>query len=146
MVLPNATSHTSTSPSTSNMSAYCDDVPAPTPMAVAAAPKWGPLLTAKEAAAYLRCDVSTVSDLVHAGRLKGISLTGNMDPRKRGRKALRVLASSVDELVTAALADQPAPPAKAEPEPVVVPSRRPVSKPSRAGRSRVMLPRPVQTS
>ena len=111
-----------------------------------ATPKWGPLMTAREVGDYLRCDVSTVYDLVHRGRLRAISLTGNMDPHKRGKKGLRVLASSVDELITVELAGQKSdvPAAPAEPEPVVMPSREPVRRSPRAARSRVMLPRPGQ--
>lgn len=115
---------------------------------VAQSPKWGALLTAKEVAAYLKCDVSTVYDLAHGGRLRFISLTGNTDKHKRGRKALRILASSVDDLVTTGLAEREAAPVP-EPEPVVMPapprSAR-ATKRARAARTRVVLPYPGQRS
>jgi excisionase family DNA binding protein len=118
------------------------------------APKWGKLLTAEEVAAYLRCHVSTVYDLVRGGRLQGFSLTGNTQRNKRGKKGLRILASSVNDLVTNGLNElaRPVryPPSLAETEPVAVTAlprtkTRP-TRPSRGRGSRVMLPFPAETS
>lgn len=107
------------------------------------APKWGQLLTAEEVASYLKCHVSTVYDLVNRGRLKGLSLTGNIQKNKRGKKGLRILAASVDELIAKGLAELATPvddpPRPSEAEPMVLP---PVKKLLRERGSRVMLPFP----
>lgn len=116
------------------------------------APRWGHLLTADEVAGYLKCHVSTVYDMVSKGRLQGFSLTGNTDKHKRGRKGLRILASSVDDLVTRGLHEQ-TPPVEATTSPAAVqmalarpaPTPRPTT-PARAQGSRVVLPFPGGTS
>lgn len=115
------------------------------------APMWGRLLTADEVANYLRCHVSTVYDLVSRGRLKGFSLTGNIDKNKRGKKGLRILSSSVDDLVAGGLNEmagtvrvEPNPP---PPEPVGVALPLPpepwAMPPARRRGSRVVLPLPA---
>jgi hypothetical protein len=106
------------------------------------------LLRADEVAARLRCDVSTVYDMVWSGRLKGFSLTGNLDPNKRGRKALRIFAWSVDALISGGVAEhevarkRPPCPAPAQAVEVTLPPPLPNTKPSRRAGSRVLLPPP----
>ena len=103
------------------------------------------LLTAKETAGLLNCHVSTVYELANRGQLKAMSLTGRGPGRKRGRKGLRILASSVAEFIAAGVSDwyttvcapPPCVPATSEP-----PSPPPAKRSVRSGRSRVFLPRP----
>lgn len=113
-------------------------------------PRFGPLLTADEVATLLKCHVSTVSDLFHTGKLKGFSLTGNNDKKKRGKKGLRFPASSVEEYVSRAIEDAQAAVVQevgvsSDPLPARAPSVSACPKftrPSRAGKSRVLLPYP----
>jgi hypothetical protein len=125
------------------------DSPEPTTPRSCDAPKWGPLLIASDVATYLKCNVSTVYDLVNVGRLKAISLMGNVDRKRRGKKGLRILASSVDELVTLGLEERtgpgPSPGETSKPSPALPrPPSRP-TRPDRARGSRVLLPYPGGT-
>jgi excisionase family DNA binding protein len=116
-------------------------------------PRWGELLTAEEVAVYLKCHVSTVYDLVNRGRLKGFSLTGNTQKNKRGKKGLRILATSIDDLVAKGLEERTEQRGgelpHARPEPAVAalppPVKPRVMKPARDRGSRVVLPFPGGT-
>jgi excisionase family DNA binding protein len=100
-------------------------------------------LTAEEVATYLKCHVSTVYDFANGGRLKAFSLTGNTNKNKRGKKGLRILASSVDDLVATGLAErEPARPVQPEPQPVPLPHPQATTQRPRSAGSRVTLPRP----
>lgn len=61
------------------------------------------LLTAKEVAVLLRCHVSTVYQMKDAGRLQGFCLMGRSEKKRRGKNGLRILASSVRELITSGI-------------------------------------------
>jgi excisionase family DNA binding protein len=108
---------------------------------------YGKLLTANEVAELLRCHVSTVYDLVKKGRLRAISLTGDLMSDRRGRKGLRISECSLNEFLDTALAPKDINPPRAEPEPPQplpdpLPLRtRPVKPAGRSG-SRVVLPYP----
>jgi excisionase family DNA binding protein len=104
----------------------------------------GENLQAKEVAASLNCHVSTVYELVEKGRLRAFSLMGRTAKGKRGKKGLRILASSVRDLIASGLnkADEPPPP-----EEVAIPPSAVTPPPRRSGRSksRVVLPYPGQS-
>ena len=59
-----------------------------------------PLLKPEEVAAILNCHESTVCRMVESGRLKGIYLMGPPAAQRRGKKGLRILPESVDDLLT----------------------------------------------
>jgi excisionase family DNA binding protein len=111
----------------------------PAPDANVAPKPLGKLLTANEVAERLRCHVSTVYDLVRGGRLRGLSLTGELGTSRRGKKGLRVPEVFLDEFLEAALVRVNPPRAEQEPPPSLPPV-----KPAGRSRSRswVMLPPP----
>src|SRR5262245_31303624 len=96
----------------------------------------GDILQAKDVAAWLACHVSTVYDMFEKGTLKGFCL-GRAEKGKRGRKGLRILASSVREFISSQMG--PTAPAVVEQEEPVEPETVLLTKPP-AARSRLSRP------
>lgn len=63
----------------------------------------GCILKAKQVAEWLDCHVSTVYDLLEQDRLRGFSLTGRTEKGTRGRKGIRILASSVRAFIASGI-------------------------------------------
>src|SRR4051812_14655479 len=59
-----------------------------------------PLLKPDYVASRLNCHVSTVCRMVEAGRLKGIYLMGPPSGQRRGKKGLRIIPESLDDLLS----------------------------------------------
>jgi hypothetical protein len=109
-------------------------------------------MSAKETSASLGCCVDTVYEMVEDGRLKGFCFSGKPFVRKgtRGRKGLRILATSVDDFVAAAIRVTAVTTAEQEvsvPPPAAIPSlQSSVKKPLATAKSKtkVVLPYPGQ--
>jgi hypothetical protein len=119
-------------------------------------PEWGTFVNAEQVAAFMGWSKETVYQLADVGKLRALCSDGGPYRRrkgKRGRRGVRILASSVAELIMSA-ADpvRSQPPAQVEPEAASLPrpalgDRHQPTRPRTTGRSksRVALPYPCQS-
>jgi hypothetical protein len=91
----------------------------------------GELLQAKEVAAWLNCHVSVVYDLWDMKLIKGLYLKPQPKKSKRGKKGLRILASSVRDYIQAGVQEHSNGDRANEPPPHVEEAVLPSPKPER---------------
>jgi hypothetical protein len=133
------------------------DVPStgPRDLAVPLPADWGPLVDADQVASFLGWSVETIYQLADKGKLQGICSDGTLYKRrtgKRGKRGVRILTSTVRQLLAPAVEEPAPPPAPATVQPEAAlpfPTPKKITKPPQAGRgrsrSRVSLPYPSKS-